>query len=202
MHHTHAQSTPCQLSLTPNILSLNTRKGQDLGRVQFSSVAQSCPTLCDPMDCSTPGFPVHCQLPEFTQSHVLESVMRSNHLILCSHFLLPPSVLSSIRISSNQSVLDIKWPQYWSFRFSISPSNEYSGLLSFRIDWLVFLAIQGTPKSVLQNHSSKTSILQHLALFIVQLSHPYMTTGKTIALTRWTFVGNIMSLLFNMLSWS
>ena len=126
--------------------------------------------------------------------------MRSNHLILCSHLLLPPSVLSSIRISSNQSVLHIKWPQYWSFRFSISPSNEYSGLLSFRIDWLVFLAVQGTPKSVLQHHSSKASILRHLALFIVQLSHPYMTTGKTTALTRWTLVVKEMSLLFNMLS--
>ena len=130
----------------------------------------------------------------------IESVMPSNHLILCHPLLFPPSIFPSIRVFSNESVLHIKWPKYWSFSFSISPSNEYSGLMSFRMDWLDLLAIQGTLKSLLQHHSSKASILRHSAFFRVQLSHPYMTTGKTIALTTWTFVVNIMSLLFNMLS--
>ena len=130
----------------------------------------------------------------------IESVMPSNHLILCRPLLLLPSVLPSIRVFSNESALCIKWPNYWSFSFSISPSNEYSELLSFRIDWLDLLEVQGTHKSLLQHHSSKASILQHSAFFIVQLSHPYMTTGKTIALTRRTFVVKILSLLFNMLS--
>ena len=152
------------------------------------------------MDCSIPGLPVHHQLPEFTQTHVLESVMPSNHLILCCPLLLPPSVFPSIRVFSNESVFRIRWPKYWSFSFSISPSNEYSGLISFRMDWLNLLAVQGTLKSFLQHHSLKASILRHLALFIVQLSHPYMTTGKTIALPRWTFLGKVMSVLFNMLS--
>ena len=116
----------------------------------------------------------------------IQSVMPSNHLILCCPLLLPPSILPSIRVFSNESVLRIRWPKYWSFRFSISPSNEYSGLIFFRMDWLDLLAVQGTPKSLLQHHSSKASILRHSAFFIVQLSHPYMTTGKTIALTRWT----------------
>ena len=129
----------------------------------------------------------------------IESVMPSNHLILC-HSLLLPSVFPSIRVFSNESVLCIRWPKYWSFSFSISPSNEYSGLISFRIDWLDLLAVQGTLKSLLQHHSSKTSILWHSTFYIVQLSHPYMTTRKTIALTRWTFVGKVMSLLLNMLS--
>ena len=126
--------------------------------------------------------------------------MPSNHLILCHPLLLLPSIFPSIRVFSNESVLRIKWPKYWSFNFSISPSNEYSGLISFRIDWLDLLAVQGTLKSLLQHHSSKTSIFQRLAFFIVQLSHLYMTTGKTIALTRRTFVGKVTSLLFNMLS--
>ena len=130
----------------------------------------------------------------------IESVMPSNHLILCYPHLLPPSIFPSIRVFSNESVLHIRWPKYWSFSFSISPPNEYSGLISFKIDWLDLLAIQGTVKSLLQHHSSKASILWHSAFFIVQLSHPYLTTGKTIALTRWTFVGKVMSLLFNMLS--
>ena len=125
--------------------------------------------------------------------------MPSNHLILCCPLLLP-SVLPSIRVFSNESVLPIRWPKYWSFSFSISPSNEYSGLISFRKDWLDFLAVQGTLKSLLQHHSSKASVLQHTAFFIVQLSHPYMTTGKSIALTIQTFVSKVMSLLFNMLS--
>ena len=126
----------------------------------------------------------------------IESVMPFNHLILC-HPLLPPSIFPSIRVFLNESVLCIRWPKCWSFSFSIRPSNEYSGLISFRMDWLDLLAVQGTPKSLLQYHSSKASILQCSAFFIVQLSHPYMTTGKTIALTRQTFVGNVM---FNMLS--
>ena len=126
--------------------------------------------------------------------------MPSNHLILCHPLLLPPSVFPSIRVFSNESVLYIRWPKFWSFSFSISPSNEYSGLISFRMDWLDLLAVQGTLKSLLQHHSSKASVLQCLAFFMVQLSHSYMTTGKMIALTRWTFVGKVMSLLFNMLS--
>ena len=126
--------------------------------------------------------------------------MPSNYLILCHPLLLPPSVFPSIRVFSNESVLCIRWPKYWSFNFSISPSNEYSGLISFRIGWLNVLAVQGTLKSLLQQHSSKASILLHWAFFIVHLSHPYMTTGKIIALSIWTFVGKVMSLLFNILS--
>ena len=123
----------------------------------------------------------------------IESVMPSNHLILCRPHLLPPSIFPSIRIFSNDSVLHIRWPKYWSFSFSISPSNEYSGLISLRMDWLDLFAVQGTLKSLLQHHSSKASILRCSAFFIVQLSHPYMTTGKTIALTIWTFVSKVMS---------
>ena len=125
--------------------------------------------------------------------------MPSNHLILCHPLLLPPSIFPSIT-DANESALCIRWPKYWSFSFSISPSNEHPGLISFRMDWLDLLAVQGVLKSLLQHHSSKASILRCSAFFIVQLSHPYMTTGKTIALTRWTFVGKVMSLLFNMLS--
>ena len=125
----------------------------------------------------------------------IKSVMPSNHLILCHPFLLLPSIFPSIRLFSKESALRIRWPKYWSFSFSISPSNKYSGLISFRIDWLDLLAVQGTLKSFLQHHSSKASILWCSAFFIVQLSHPYMTTGRTIALTRWTFVGKVMSLL-------
>ena len=128
-------------------------------------------------------------------------VMPSKYLILHRPLLLLPSVFPSIRVFSSESVLHIKWPKDWSFSFSINPSNKYSGLISFRMDWFGLLAVQGTLKSLLQHHSSKASILWHLALFIVQLSHPYMTTGKTIALTRRTFVGKVMSLLFNMPSW-
>ena len=124
-------------------------------------------------------------------------VMPSNHVILCHPRLLPTSVFPSIRVFSNESVLCIRWPKYWSFSFSISPSNELSGLISFRMDWLDLLAVQGTLKSLLQHHSSKALVLWQSAFFMVQLSHPYMTTGKTIALTRWTFVGKVMSLLFN-----
>ena len=130
----------------------------------------------------------------------IESVMPSNHLILCHPLLLLPSIFPSIRVFSNESVHHIRWPKYWGFSFGISPSNEYSGPISFRMDWLDLLAVQGTLNSLLQHHSSKASILRHSAFFIVQLSHPHMTTGKTIALTRWTFVGKVTSLLFNMLS--
>ena len=126
--------------------------------------------------------------------------MPSNHLILCHPLLLLPSIFPSIRVFSNDSILRIRWPKYWSFSFSISPSNEYLGLISFRMDWLALLAVQGALKSLLQHHSSKASIFQHSAFIIVQLSHPYMTTGNTIALTRQTFVGKVMSLLFTMLS--
>ena len=167
---------------------------------QFSSVSKSCLTLCDPMNRSTPGLPVHHQLPEFTQLMSIELVMPSNHLILCRPLLLLPPIPPSIRVFSNESTFCMRWPKYWSFSCSISPSNEYPGLISFRMDWLDFLAVLGTLKSLLQHHSSKASILRRSAFFTVQLSHPYMTTGKTIALTRWTFVGKVMSLLFNMLS--
>ena len=134
-----------------------------------------------PCTYSTPGLPVHHQLPEFIQTHVHESVMLSNHLILCHPLLLPPSIFPRIWVFSNESVLCIRWPKYWSFSFSISPSNECSVLISFRMNWLDLLAFQGTLKSLLQHHSLKASILWCSAFFIVQLSHPYMTTGKTIA---------------------
>uniref|UniRef100_A0AC11DBX5 Uncharacterized protein n=3 Tax=Ovis aries TaxID=9940 RepID=A0AC11DBX5_SHEEP len=130
----------------------------------------------------------------------IESVMPSSHLILCHPLLLLPSIFPSIRVFSDESALCIRWPKYWSFSFNISPSNEHPGLISFMMDWLDILAVQGTLKSLIQHHSSKASILRHSAFFMVQLSHPYMTTGKTIALTRWTFVGKVMSLLLNMLS--
>ena len=164
------------------------------------SVTKLCTTLCSPMDCSTPGLPVHHQLLEFAQTHVhrVSDAIQPSHL--CCSLLLLPSVFPSIRIFTCESVLCITWPKYWSFSFNISPSNEYSGLISFRMDWLDLLAVQGTLKSLLQRHSSKTSILWHSAFLIVQLSHPYMTIGKTIALTRQNFVGKIMSLLYNMLS--
>ena len=146
------------------------------------------------MDCSKPHIPGDHQLPELAQTHVIKLVMPSNHLILCRHLLLLPSIFPSIRILSNESVPRIRWPNNWNF--SISLSNEYSGLISFRMDWLDVLAVQGTLKSLLQHHSSKASVLWHSAFFMVQLSHPYMTTGKTIALTRLIFFGKVMSLLF------
>ena len=149
-----------------------------IGSVQFSSVSQLCPTLCDPMNRSTPGLPGHHQLPEFTQTHLhIESVMPSSHLILCHPLLLLCPVPPSIRVFSNESTLHMRWPKYWSFSFSISPSNEHPGLISFRMDWLDLLAVQGTLNSLLKHHSSKASIFWHSAFFIVQLSYPYMTTG-------------------------
>ena len=159
------------------------------------------------MDCSSPGYPVHQHVPELAQGgwlrlmvNTIESVMPSTHLILCCPLLLLPSIFPSIRFFSSESVLPIRWPRYWSFSFSISSSSEYSGLISFGMDWLDLLAVQGTLKGLLQHHSSKASALQCLAFLMVQLSHPYMTTGKTIALTMWTFVSKVMSLFFNMLS--
>ena len=166
----------------------------------ISSVTQSCPTLCDPMNRSTPGLPVHHQLRSSLKLMSIKSVMPSSHLILCCPLLLLPPIPPSIRVFSNESTLCMRWPKYRSFSFSIIPSKEIPGLISFRTDWLDLLAVQGTLKSLLQNHTSKASVLQRSAFFIVQLSHPYMTTGKTIALTRWTFVGKVMSLLLNMLS--
>ena len=164
------------------------------------SASQLCLTLVTPWTAA-------CQTSlSITNSQSLlklmstESVMPSNHLILCRPLLLPPSIFASIRVFSNESVLRISWPKYWSFSFSISPSNEYSGLISFKMDCLDLLAVQRILKTLLQHHSSKASILRCSAFFMVQLSHPHMTTGKTIALTRWTFVGKVMSLLFNMLS--
>ena len=150
------------------------------------SVAQSCSTLCDPMDCSTPGFAVLHHLPDLLKLMSSDLVMSSNHLILCRRLFLLSSIFPSIRVFSNESALCIRWPKYWSFSFSISLSNEYSGLISSKMDWLDLLAVQRSFKSLLQHHSSKASILWHSAFFIVQLSHPYMTTGKIEALTRWT----------------
>ena len=166
----------------------------------FSSVAQSCLTLCDPMDCSMPGLPDHHKLLEFTQTHI----HWVGGAIQPSHPLSSPSP-PTFNLSQHQDLF--QWvssshqvAKYWSFSFSISHSNEYSGLIFFRMNWLDLLAVQGTLMSLLQHHNSKASILQRSAFFTVQLSHPYMTTGKTIALSRWTFVGKVMSLLFNMLS--
>ena len=152
------------------------------------------------MDCSLPGFPVQHQLPEFTKLKSIESMMPSSHLILCRPLLLLSPIPPGLRVFSNESTLPMRWPKYWSFSFSISPSNEHPGLISFRMDWLDLLVVQGTLKRLLQHHSSKASILQHSAFFTVQLSHPYMTTGKAIALTRQTCVDKVMSLLFNTLS--
>ena len=172
---------------------------KELGReklgdsVRFSSVAQSCPTLFNPMN--------HQASLSITNSRSslrltsIESVMPSSHLILCHPLFLLPPIPHRVRVFSNESTLPMRWPKYWSFSFSISPSNEHPGRISFRMDWLDLLAVQGTFKSLLQHHSSKASILQCSAFFTVQLSHPYITTGKTIALTRWTLVGKVMSLL-------
>ena len=166
--------------------------------VQFT---QSCPTLCHPMNHSTPGLPVHHQLPEFTQTHVhrVSDAIQPSHPLSGPLLLLPP-IPPSIRVFSNESTLRMRWPKYWSFCFSIIPSKEIPGLIFFRMDWLDLLVVQGTLKSLLQHHNSKASILRRSAFFIVQFSHPYMTTGKITALTRWTFVDKVMSLLLNMLS--
>ena len=164
---------------------------------QFSSVAQPCPALHNPTGCSTPRLSVHHQLPEFTQTHWVSDAIQLSHPLSSPS---PPDFnLSQHLCLSNESALRIRWPKYWSFSFNISPSNEHSGLISFRMDWLYLLAVQGSLKSLLQQHSSKASVLPRSAFFIVQFSHTYMTTGKTVALTRQTFVGKVVS-LFNMLS--
>ena len=174
----------------------------DFGRKQFSSLpvqfTQPCPTLCDPMNCSMSASLSSTNSRSPPKLMSIQSVMQSNHLILCHPLLLLPLIPPSIRVVSNESTLRMRWPKYWSFSFSISPSSEHPGLISFRMDWLDLLAVLQTLKSLLQHHSSKASILQRSAFFTVQLSHPYMTTGKTIALTRRALVGKVMSLLLNM----
>ena len=166
---------------------------------QFSSVPQSCPTFVTPWTAGPQASLSITNSWSLFKLTSIESVMPSNHLILCHPLFLLPSVFPSIRVFSNESALHIRWPKYWSFSFSISPFNEYSGLISFRMYWLDLLAVQGTLKNLLQHHSSKASILWRSAFFIVQLSHAYMTTEKNMAFTRWTFVGKVMSLFFNML---
>ena len=166
----------------------------------WCSIAELCPTLCDLMNCTLPGALSSSISQILLKFMSTESVMPFNHHLLSHPLLFLPSIFPSIRVLSNESALHIRWPKYWSFSFNISPSNEHPRLISFTMDWLDLLAVQGTLKSLLQHHSSKASILSCSAFFIVQLSHPYMTTGKSIALTRWTFVGKVMSLLFNMLS--
>ena len=174
--------------------------GNTIRSDQIRSVAQSCLTLCDPMNRSTPGLHVHHQPPNFTQTdiHQVGDAIQPSHPL--STLLLLPPIPPSIRVFSNESTLRMRWPKYWSFSFNIIPSKEIPGLISFRMDWLDLLAVQGILKSLLQHHSSKVLILRRSAFFTVHLSHPYMTTGKTIALTRRTFVGKVMSLLFNILS--
>ena len=169
-----------------------------MGSVQFSRSLVS--DFCDPWTAACQASLSITNSQSLLKVMSIVSVMPSNHLILCCPLFLLPSIFPIIKVSSNESVLRIRWPNYWSFSFNISPSSEHSGLISFRMDWLDLLAAQGTLKSPLQHHSSKASILQHSAVFTVQLSHPYMTTGKIIALTRQTFVGKVMSLLFNILS--
>ena len=166
----------------------------------YCSVTESCPTLCNPTDCSMLGFPVLHYLPEFAQIHVhwVSEAIQPSHSLL--PLLLLPSILPSIKVFSSESALHIRWPKYWSFSFSITLSNDYSGLISFRIDWFDLLAVQGTLKDLLQHHSSNASVLRRSAFFMVQLSRPYMTVGKPIALTIQTFVGKVVSLLFQMLS--
>jgi len=191
--HSHS----LQRIFTDETISLDTFLNGYL-KAQFSSVSQSCLTLCDPMNRSTSLSSTNSQSSLKLMS--IELVMPSSHLILCCPLLLLPPILPSIRVVSNESVLCIRWPKNWSISFSIGPSNEHSGLISFRTDWLDLLAVQGNLKSLLQHHSSKASVLWWSVFFRVQLSHPYMTTGKTKALTRQTIVVKIMSLLFNMLS--
>ena len=183
--------------------TITLRNVQDICKeknIQFSSITQSCLTLCDPMNRSTPGIPIHHQLPEFTQTHVhrvRDAIQPSHPWSSPSSPALNPSQHQSL---FHESTLRMRWPKYWSFSFSIIPSKEHPGLISFRMDWTDLLAVQGTLKSLLQHHSSNASILRHSAFFTVQLSHPYIAPGKTIALTSRTFVGKVMSLLFNMLS--
>jgi len=171
----------------------------DIISQSVSSVTQLFPTLCEPMDCSIPGLSI-TNSKSLLKLMSIKLVMPTNHRILCHPHLLLPLVFPSIRVFFNELAPCIRWPKYWSFSFSISPSNEYSGLISFRMEWLDLLAVQGALKSLLQHHSSKASILWRSAFFMVQLSHPYLTTGKITAFTRRTIVGKVMSLLFNMMS--
>ena len=173
---------------------------KQLTNIKYSSVIQSCLTLCNPMKHSIPSSLSITNSRSLPKLMSIESGMPSNHIILCHPLLLLPSIFPSIRAFSNVSAFCIRWPKYWSFSFNISPSNEHPGLISFRMDWLDLLAVQGTLKNLLQHHSSKASILCLSAFFIAQLSHSHMTIGKTIALTRRIFVDRVMSLLFNMLS--
>ena len=173
---------------------------KNLGFTLFSSVVQSCPTLCHPWTAAHQASLFITNSQSLLKLMSIKSVMTSNHLILCQPCLLLPSIFPSIKVFSKESVLHFRWPNYWRFSFSISPSNEYSGLISFRMNWLDLLVVQGTLKSLFQYHNSKASIIQCSAFFMVQLSHPYMITGKTISLTGRTFVGKVMSLFFNMLS--
>ena len=202
--HSDFRDKKWNLSLVPPLHPLFAMNywgwGHALSSVQFRLVTQLSPTFCNLMDCSIPDLPAHHQVLEPAKTHVHdESVMPSNHLILCRPLLLLISISPCIRVFSNESVLHIRWPKYWNFNFSISRSNEYSGVISFRMDWFDLLAVQETLRSLLQHHSSKASILRCSALFIVQLPYPYMTTGKIIGLTRWAFVGKVMFLLYNML---
>ena len=176
------------------LLFYGEKKGKQLNSVQSFSLTWHFATSC-----SIAGFPIHHELAELAQTHFHQDgdASQPSHPLLCSS--PPPSIFPSVRVFSKKSVIHIRWPKYWSFSFSISPSNEYLGLISFRIDWFDLLAVQGTLKSLLQHYSSKKSILQCSVFFMVQLSQPYMTTGKPIALTRWTFVGKVTSQLFNML---
>ena len=171
-------------------------QGRRVKELRCCSFAQLRPTLCDPMDCSMPGFTISWMVLNLMS---IKSVMPSNHLVLYCSLLFLPSIFPSIRVLSKESALHIRCPKYWSFSFSISPSNKYSGLISFRTDWLDLLSVQRTLKSLLQHHSSKALILQHSAFFIIQFSHLYISTGKTIALTIQTFVSKVMSLIFNKL---
>ena len=192
-------SNTAWLCASPGAKSLSCKRRPG-GKTHTSSVQSlSRVRLCDPTDRSTPGLPSITSSQSPLKPMSIEAVMPSSHLILCHPLLLQPSIFPSIRVFVNESALRIRWPN-WSFSFSISPSNEHPGLISFRMDWFDHLGVQGTLKSLLQHHTSKTSILRHSAFFTVQLSHPYMTTGKTIALTRRTSVGKVMSLLLNILS--
>ena len=197
------------MHLQANLLTLGCGKGncniycrasnKESWSVQFSSAAQSCLTLWDPMTTARQSPPSITNSWSLLKLMSIKSVMPSNHLILCHPLLLLPSIFPIIRVFSSDSVLCIRWPKYWSFNFGISPSYEYSGLISFRIDWFDLLAVQGILKNLVQHHSLKVSILWSSAFFMVQLSHSYITTGKTMSLTRGTFVGKVMSLLFNTL---
>ena len=194
---TKAQNTEEHISWRKTQIVIRHMKTRSALRIlQFRSVAQLCPTFVTPWIAARQASLSITNSQSSLRFTSIESVMPSRHLILC-HPLLLPAILPSIRVFSNESTLRMRWPKYWNFSFSISPSNEHPGLISFRMDWLDLLAVQGTLKSLPQHHSSKASILWHSAFFTVQLSHLYMTTGKTIALTRWTFVDKVMSLLLH-----